>query len=162
MARSGTRGLSGKAPATSSKRRAATASKMNGSRSAVRRLGLASIGTQQRNPCKTSQWNSSTDRAQQVIVTSRTLPRPRKQERIQKFRGDLLDAANLLLNEVPVQDVQDILLRTKATADRAFVSEILLHSFAQDAMEYRSCSHCRTSSPSPQPPSRRDSIATLL
>src|SRR2546428_10163883 len=45
----------------------------------------------------------STDRAQQVIVTSRTLPRPRKQERIQKFRGDLLDAANLLLNEVPVQ-----------------------------------------------------------
>src|SRR5438128_9392824 len=75
----------------------------------------------------------STDRAQQVIVTSRTLTRPRKQERIQKFRGDLLDAANLLLNEVPVQDVQDILLRTKATADRAFVSEILLHSFAQDA-----------------------------
>src|SRR5438128_4098117 len=64
----------------------ATASKMNGSRSAVRRLGLASIGTQQRNPCKTSQWSSSTDRAQQVIVTSRTLPRPRKQERIQKFR----------------------------------------------------------------------------
>src|SRR5213594_4034627 len=87
----------------------------------------------------------STDRAQQVIVTSRTLLRPRKQERIQKFRGDLLDAANLLLNQVPVQDVQDILLRTKATADRAFVSEILLHSFAQDAMEYRSCSHCRTS-----------------
>src|SRR5438552_544172 len=105
----------------------------------------------------------STDRAQQVIVvTSRTLPRPRKQERIQKFRGDLLDAANLLLNEVPVQDVQDILLRTKATADRAFVSEILLHSFAQDAMEYRSCSHCRISSPSPQSTSRRDSIATLL
>src|SRR3989454_10954704 len=100
--------------------------------------------------------------SQQVIVTSRTLTRPRKQERIQKFRGDLLDAANLLLNEVPVQDVQDILLRTKATADRAFVSEILLHSFAQDAMEYRSCSHCRTSSPSPQPTSRRDSIATLL
>src|SRR5213594_2211192 len=40
--------------ATSSKRRAAIASKMNGSRSAVRRLGLASIGTQQRNPCKTA------------------------------------------------------------------------------------------------------------
>src|SRR5712691_7405509 len=103
-----------------------------------------------------------TDRAQQMVIASRTLAWTRKEECIQQFRSDLFHSANVFLNQVSVQNVKDILLGMKAAADCTLVSEILFHSFAQDALENRVRAHCRTSSPSPQATSRRDSMATLL
>ena len=52
---------------------------------------------------------------------------------------------------------------SKAPAtEGTLVGEILLHSFAKNALKDRACAHCKTSSPSPQATSRRGSMATLL
>jgi hypothetical protein len=104
----------------------------------------------------------STDRSEEMIVTSRSLTWTRKQERIHQFRADLLNAPNLFLNQISVQDVQDILLGPKTAADRTLVSQIFLHPFTQDALETCDCAHCKTSSPSPQATSRRGSMATFV
>ena len=98
------------------------------------------------------------ERTAQVVIAPRARPWTREQESVHTRGGQLVEAADVVVHQVSVEQGKRLLLDIVASPQRALVGEELVDVGTKKALKARMVSHS-TSSPSPRATSRSCSMA---
>ena len=96
-----------------------------------------------------------------MVIAARSRARTGSHERINQCRGDLANVLHFLLDQKRIEQAQRLFFGAEVLSQRTLVSEELLDSIRERAVEAVPSRFHRTSSPMPEPTSRRASTATL-